>query len=99
MHITLPDGTSFELPHEGDVYKLNPSLCADFPGLGMRPEDTHCIQCGEEANLAHRRSPRGCNRRCFLCGTDQHLGKVSLLAALTSTKLIFGRLARNWFRL
>ena len=99
MQITLSDGTSFELPHEGDVYRLNPGLCVDFPGLGMRPEDTHCIRCGKEVNLTNRQNPRGCNRSCFLCGINQHMERVSLLIALALTKLNFSRLAQNWLRL
>jgi hypothetical protein len=72
--VTMPDGSSFKFPPEGDVH----ILCADYPAHGMPPEDTRCIRCGKEENLAHRQNIRSCSRDCFLCGTRAHVGKVSL---------------------
>ncbi|KAF2792860.1 hypothetical protein K505DRAFT_338314 [Melanomma pulvis-pyrius CBS 109.77] len=83
LRVTLPDGTSFALPPERDVYPCHPMLCADFPGYGMRPEDERCIRCGKEEGLPHRENFRSCSRDCFLCGTRAHIGRPC--PELTST--------------
>ena len=79
LYLPLPDGTSFALPPDGDVYTLDPSLCADFPGHGMRPDDEYCIRCGQRETISHRQNIRACRRPCFLCDHDPkaHLGNAS----------------------
>ncbi|KAF2174925.1 hypothetical protein K469DRAFT_685157 [Zopfia rhizophila CBS 207.26] len=71
-YYVLPAGPMYR----NDPSPTDPALCNDFPGLGARPEDSHCIRCGKLADRAHRREWLNCPDKCFLCRGRKHYGKA-----------------------